>query len=115
MTTNHYVIDAEGKPLVVNDLLVWAQWMESGGRVVAKDTVDDVEVSTVFLGLDLGFGGALILWETMIFGGSHDGYCNRYSSREEAITGHEGALTMVLKPIKKSHVPRNDLPCWKHS
>lgn len=94
----HYVLGVDGEPVKVDDLMVWAEWFESANRQVASDSVGDVIVSTVFLGLDHNWnnGGDPVLWETMIFGGSHDGYCDRYSSRAEALAGHASALAMAL-------------------
>ena len=28
-------------------------------------------------------------------GGPHDGYCDRYATREEALRGHQNALDMI--------------------
>lgn len=47
-----------------------------------------MKVSTVFLGLDHNLYGPPHLFETMIFGGEHDGYQERYSTWAEAETGH---------------------------
>lgn len=74
----------------------WAHWFETADRHVARDKIGRVSVSTVFLGLDHSFGGGTpILWETMIFGGEHDGYQERYSSRADALRGHASAVTLV--------------------
>ena len=63
----HYIMDARGEPVSV-DLMTWARWYEHADRTIARDEVDDCEVSTVFLGLDHSFGGGPpVLWETMIF------------------------------------------------
>ena len=57
---------------------------------------DGVTISTVFLGLDHAWGdGPPLLFETMIFGGSHDQYQERYSSKKEALAGHKQAVAMV--------------------
>lgn len=71
-------------------------------RRLAYDEVGDATVSTVFLSLDHGFGeGPPVLWETMIFGGKHDGEQWRYTSREDALAGHATALALVQPwPIK---------------
>lgn len=50
----------------------------------------DVQVSTVFLGLDHGYGeGPPILFETLVFGGPLDQSGDRYCTWEEAEAGHE--------------------------
>jgi hypothetical protein len=87
----------EGKePKLVTDILVWSRWFENADRRVAKTTVGEVEVSTVFLGLDHSFGGDLpILFETMIFGGEHNDYQERYATWEKAEIGHLKAVKLV--------------------
>jgi hypothetical protein len=92
-----YLLDAKGEPIAEPDLLTWAKALESQNRQVARDEIGDVRVSTVFLGLDHSFGldGPPILWETMIFGGPHDQYQERYSTRANAIAGHARALALV--------------------
>lgn len=85
----------EGKiPKLVDDVFEWGEWFETADRKVARTVLpNDVEVSTVFLGLDHNFsGGVPILFETMIFGGEHDGYQERYATWEEAEAGHKQAV-----------------------
>lgn len=96
--TDRYVLNAEGEPIPEPDLLRWAEWFENAhNRRLAEDHLPEtVRVSTIFLGLDHSFGsGFPILWETMIFGGKHDGYQERYSSREDALAGHALAVKMA--------------------
>jgi len=71
---------------------------DPGYFIVQKDTVGKVEISTVLLWLDHRFinGGDPIIFETMIFGGKHDDYCDRYCTEEEAKDGHKKALNMVI-------------------
>jgi hypothetical protein len=84
-------------PKKVDDLLEWAQWFEKADRTVDKTQIGEVEVSTVFLGLDHSFGGAIpLLFETMIFGGDEDGYQERYSTWDEAVKGHQFACEKVI-------------------
>ncbi len=66
-------------------------------RKVASTDIGKTNVSTVFLGLDHNFYGEgdPILFETMIFGGKHDGYCTRGASWQEAMKMHEDAVYMV--------------------
>lgn len=68
-------------------------------KITKQDRInDDIRVSTVFLGIDHRFWNTEdkpILWETMIFGGEHDGYQERYTSHEDALAGHERALNLV--------------------
>lgn len=65
--------------------------MQSGDhvRTIIKTICGDVEVSTVFLGLDHSFEGKKpLLFETMVFGGPNDGIENRYSTWRQAESGH---------------------------
>jgi hypothetical protein len=98
---NGRYILVNGVPEPCEDLLTWGRWMESGVRTIERTQIGDVTVSTVFLGLDHRFGpsGPPILWETMIFGGSHDGYCERHTSGEDARLGHAIAVAVVQMEI----------------
>lgn len=94
-TKRNYIL--KGKKVVEEtDLLKWGKWFETANRHVANDKIGNVQVSTVFLGLDHSFGtGKPLLFETMIFGGKHDGYQDRYTTWEEAEKGHKKALTLL--------------------
>lgn len=89
------------EPVATHDVLDWATWFErvqaTGERIVASDMINGVHVSTVFLGLDHGYNTVAepILFETMIFGGEHDMWQNRYSTWEEAEAGHKEAVKLV--------------------
>ena len=87
----YYILSASGDPIPEQNALVWAKWFEGADRVVERTKVsDDVEVSTIFLGLDHGYGlDEPLLFETMIFGGSLDGTQDRYTTREAAKNGHQ--------------------------
>ena len=69
----------------------------SPDRVIARTRVgDDVEVSTVWIGLDYSFGrGAPLIYETMIFGGPHDERQWRYPNRDAALAGHDQAVALA--------------------
>jgi hypothetical protein len=96
-----YRLNPEGEPVPEPDLIAWARWLETSHRQIALDTIAGVLVSTVFLGLDHAFGGATpILWETMIFGGEHHEYQERYTSREDAIAGHAKAVALVKEEMQ---------------
>ncbi len=90
-----YILD--GKNVKSASLEEWAKWFETAERHVAKTTINDnVNVSTVFLGLDHSFGdGPPLLFETMIFGGKHDQYQERFETWEQAETGHQVAVELA--------------------
>jgi hypothetical protein len=60
---------------------------------IASDTIGETWVSTVWLGIDMGFrGGTPIIFETMVFDAPdswEDAGCWRYATEEEARAGHE--------------------------
>jgi len=91
-----YILDHDGRAVAEPDILKWGEWFRTSERHLAEDQIGEVCISTVFLGLDHQFGdGPPLLWETMIFGGEHDQYQERYSTREEALAGHQAALDLV--------------------
>lgn len=57
-----------------------------------------VFVSTVFMGLNHSFDLDRPLWfETMIFGGKHDQYQERYETLDEAEAGHKRAVKLAKR------------------
>src|SRR5262245_17445389 len=113
--------DRQGNPL---DLMEWARLMEDPEyRRIADTTIGDYWISTVWLGIDHGFGmGVPIIFETMIFdarpevrarrelplrvflalGGEEredllplDGDQWRYATEEQARRGHVEACELV--------------------
>lgn len=86
----------DGKTVPVDNMVSWGTWYETTDRRVAKDTVGDSEVSTVFLGLDHAYGdGPPMLFETMVFGGKLDEEMERYSTLEQAQEGHKAMVQRV--------------------
>jgi hypothetical protein len=97
-----YTLDNNNKPIAAASITEAAKWLDENleRKVVKQDYVDDVWVSTVFLGLDHAWPKddvTPVLWETMIFGGEHDQYQDRYTSHEDALEGHKKALTLITK------------------
>ncbi len=74
-----------------------AHWFQVTERHIALTKVGDAEVSTVFLGSDHNWqrSGPPVLWETLVFGGLLDGEMERYTSREDAVRGHEAMVARV--------------------
>lgn len=75
---------------------------DHAARTVARDEIDGIAISTVFLGLDHGFGGESLFFETMIFGGEHDESQWRYATWEQAEIGHAKAVALV-KETKRNN------------
>lgn len=105
--SDFYILNDNHEPVSVADVLEWARWMEGGAmhgidrrRVAHTQLAEgDISISTVFLGVDHNharhFGGRdsrPILFETMIFGGLHDGEQWRYHTWSEAEAGHAAAV-----------------------
>jgi hypothetical protein len=95
--SDSYVL-TDGVPVPARRILEWGQFMaDHERRRIALTEKDGIQVSTVFLGLDhnFGFSGEPVLFETMIFGGDHDGYQERYTELDEALKGHERAVALA--------------------
>lgn len=97
--------DPDGEPLTDRE---WdALWVRRGtdpDRSWWQKVTDvgDIEVSTVWIGLDYSFGFAdapPLPWEAMIFGGEHDQEQWRYPSREAAFAHHEWLVTALRRGI----------------
>lgn len=119
----HYILNEDHTVSEV-DLMTWAHWLESEeGRklkIVSSTLVDEVRVSTVFLGLDhsFGMGGPALLFETMTFekkiseaemrgkkynfhkSVDSDGYYARYATYEEALKGHAEIVEHARKGLR---------------
>ena len=94
-----YILDENNKP-ILSTIIQYVEWIEKNPerKAVKQEYVGDVRISTVFLGLDHAWDSDIpVLWETMIFGGEHDQYMDRYTSYEEALEGHQTALNLVNK------------------
>jgi hypothetical protein len=95
MRDRKYIL-AGKTPVPCSDILQWENWFEKADRHVAKDTIGNVEVSTVFIGIDQAFdAGPPLLFETMVFNGPLDQECERYSTWDEAEAGHKAMLERV--------------------
>jgi hypothetical protein len=91
-----YVLDDARVPRKVS-MAEYMRWMLTSPRLsVAYDMIDDVLISTVFIGIDSTalFGGPPCVFETMILGGEHDHFQNRCSTWEQAEMLH--ALTVSM-------------------
>lgn len=98
----YFILNTDGNPVAVPSLERWVQWLDKSKRSVAVDHVGDVRVSTVFLGLDHGFGAypQPILWETMVFGGKLDQEQARCSgTREQAEAMHAAMVQRVRNSV----------------
>lgn len=70
---------------------------------VANDHVDGMRVSTVFVGVDMGYGdGPPLIYETMVFPEDSwdEQYCDRYATEQDALVGHAKAIQWVKDGCK---------------
>jgi len=96
------VLDEDHRPVPTQDIAAWARQ----DRRVALTVVGDYRVSTVFLGLDHGWGETPQWFETMVFGlgsarAQSDGTW-RYATWEEALIGHDVAVTLISHDARVS-------------
>ncbi len=110
MRSGRYILNAAGEPEPCEDLLTWGEWIGTPGnkRIASTDLPDGRWVSTVFLGLDHGWGqGPPVLFETMVFKAGLPGereaedVCRRYRTRHDAIVGHEQLVATLANPPDK--------------
>jgi hypothetical protein len=91
----------------------WSGLVETNGedyRRVAFDKVGDVEVSTVWLGLNHNFhdNGPPLIFETMTFTEDEDNQwfqqCWRWGTETEARAGHEVVVAAVRNIIEEEPI-----------
>lgn len=97
-------------PIAENDANVWSRWHQSvgiDGRRVGFTKLGDVDISTVFLGMDHGWGdGPPVLFETMPFGGQYDSHCWRWHTWAEAEAGHAA----IVAALREGRDPYEAIP-----
>lgn len=103
-----WILAPDGKtPLPTDNVQLWGECRLQEG-VLRRTGFGDwgyewprqsVQVSTVFLGMDHGWGISAepVLWETMVFGGELDGEMSRYSSFDDALEGHHEMVERVAE------------------
>ena len=92
-----YILDENNKP-IRSTIVEYGKWIEENPerKAVKQERIDDIFISTVLLGLDHAWNSDIpVLWKTMIFGGEHDQYMDRYTSYEDALEGHQQALKLI--------------------
>lgn len=101
--SRYYILNEAREP-VPCDLHSWCRWFEQAeARRVALWECAGVRVSTVFLGLDHRFygDGPPLIFETMVFGGEHDGRQDRYATWPEAQAGHDRITALVRADMEE--------------
>jgi hypothetical protein len=103
-TDMFWILDGDHKPVPAT-IKQWGKFRrEKDGRRVVLTQLPDCWVSTVFLGMDHGYGeGPPVLFETMAFKGQYaDGTVNevedstdRYATWDDAVAGHEAIVNRL--------------------
>jgi len=93
------------EPVPASSGLEWAIWYEEahkdGSISLAYDTIGEATVSTVFLGIDHGFGGTSPrLFETLVFVGEHHRDGRRYATWDEAMAGHQESVAREREALQ---------------
>jgi len=102
-----WVLDEDNNHVGTDDAKLFSAFLENiENRLVAKTSVGNLRVSTVFLGMDHGFGMSTdpVLYETMCFGPDADeveDLFDRYTTRELALEGHK-RIVEKAKEIEQS-------------
>ena len=107
--SRYYILD--GHELIACDLMTWARWFESTDRHVRQTIQGDVSISTVFLGLDHGYGDGdepPVIFETMVFQDDYGDNMERYCTWEEAEAGHARWVAKVFKPTPILKMPTSE-------
>jgi len=101
------------KPIPCDDPLKWGKWFEQRHiRKVRTTYLGPVRISTVFMGLDHGWNGIPMLFETMIFDlpDFDEDYQTRCTTHRQALTMHKNAI-MFAKGYLLGFKDRPKLVC----
>src|SRR6266699_2716380 len=112
---DRYILEGT-KPVPVAALRTWCRWLETADRRVARTTVaPDVEVITIFLGLDGQWGaGPPLVFETRVVQVDptprpgrrrFDDFRTRYSTWQEAEHGHVALCARVRQALAVTALP----------
>lgn len=115
MTFNYLnAYNRDGDPITQDE---WARLhSDHEYKRVAEDTVGEWWVSTVWLGIDHGYGDIPVIFETMVFPMSEnastadfstDQHCERYTTEADAIRGHAETVT-ALRNGTLNQTPTDD-------
>jgi len=97
----YYILDGK-KPVVTDDVIEWAKRFNEPRHVGNTFLFGKwgPHISTVFLGTNHQWReGPPLLFETMIFGGYHDEWMDRYATWEEAEKGHRRAVWLAIRTL----------------
>ena len=101
-----YILNEDHRIRATEDASEWTEAFETVDRRVARTEVaPDIVVSTVFVGLGVGWspdsGDEPVVFETRVFTdyGELDG--DRYTTWDQAIAGHEDVVRRMRERLEK--------------
>lgn len=79
------------------NLIPFAEWLGlmRSGFIEADDRVNDVSVTTAFLGADPDYREPPMLFETVVLGRKTDMEIEQYATEAEALAGHQAWVARV--------------------
>lgn len=109
-------IEFSGQPIVAPSLRIWAQWMLTTNRLVAKTRLRQIGlmVSTVFLGVvDDPDAAKPMLYETCVFAKADSSWADyraSYATRETALAGHKRLVQNITASWELDVTTRDAVP-----
>lgn len=98
----HFYYDRQGRPISSAEV---EQLWRRDRRVALTDLGRLGRVSTVWLGIDHAYDGPPLIFETLVLEGPLGGEMERYSTEEDALTGHE-FMVMRLTVLRDEPEPK---------
>jgi hypothetical protein len=97
MTIQRFILHPDGSVSEEPNLLRWMECLDQTNPLLAHDRLPGaVHIQTVFLGTNRNYGaGDPLLFQSTILGGPHSGYLQRYSTKAEAMAGHERTVRIA--------------------
>jgi hypothetical protein len=101
--------DRQGRPISSEECMVLFS-RDEYRQVAHTDLGDKGNISTVWLGIDHGFGMGQqpVIFETMVFGGPHTDWQERYRTEAEALAGHARIVKMCGGDPDSGEPPKNN-------
>lgn len=102
--TGKYLLGPNHEAIPCISLEAWGDSFKERARWrVGSTQLGPFWVSTMFLGLDHQYGsGPPLLFETMVFHGSHGDEQWRYSTWDEALAGHARVVELVKRACSRN-------------
>ncbi|MCC8445489.1 hypothetical protein [Xanthomonas translucens] len=101
----YYKLDGR-RAVPCESVVQWSAWFAVADRRVAETWIDDILISTVFLGLDHNFfpGADPALFETMVFAEDTTHQMRRYFIWEESEAGHAEMVALIRAEMEAAQI-----------